>query len=309
MNATSLFSRSAVVTAVLALAICAKPAHADFGDDIGTASITGLGPAAGSFTVPLEIIGDGSFGANDVDLYRVEAQRGQLVTAITSYPGTGLLADTILRLFDSSGKQLTFNDDTNGLYSRIDVVIPQTGSYYIGVSGFQNFFYDPNVAGSGANGNFIGGAYQLDLRLEGDVEASPGAKPKEFLRGHGFWNQTTGVPFGGNFINQVSIIAWTDSSGVAHGSATWVGGTDHIVPGKGGRTITGYPWHLEVTNFVRVNANTVFVEGVVTQSGQNPSDVGNVVQWIVRDNGSGASGERDTVSDIPIEGGNFNVGP
>jgi hypothetical protein len=309
MNATKLFLRHAAVAAVLASATFATQTRADAGDEIGTASITGLGPAAGSFTVPFEVIGDGPFAANDVDLYRVEGQRGQLLTAITSYPGTGLLADTILRVFDSSGKQLTFNDDTNGLYSRVDVVIPQTGSYYVGVSGFRNFFYDPNAGGSGADGNFSGGAYQLDLRLEGDVEASPGAKPTQFLRGHGFWNQTTGVPFGGNFINQVSIIAWTDSSGVAHGSATWVGGGDHLVPGKGGRTITGYPWHLEVTNFVRLNANTVFVEGIVTQSGQNPSDVGNVVQWTVRDNGSGASGEPDTVNDIPLEGGNFNVGP
>jgi hypothetical protein len=153
------------------------------------------------------------------------------------------------------------------------------------------------------------GAYQLDLRLQGDIEASPGKKPQQFLRGHGFWDQTVGVPFGGNFINEVSIIAWTDTAGVVHGSATWVGGTDHIVPGKGGRTITGYPWHLVVTDFVRVNANTVFVEGIVTQSGQNPSDVGTVVQWIVRDNGSGASGERDMVNDVPIQGGNFNVGP
>jgi hypothetical protein len=307
MNATRLSFRCAVLGAVLGLGMFPYASRADVGDSIGTAAVTGLGPTPGSYAMPIERIGDGPFGVNDVDIYRIEAQRGQLITAITSYPGSGILADTILRLFDDSGKLLTMNDDTNGLYSRIDAVAQTSGSYYIGVSSYKNFFYDPNVAGSGSDASFAGD-YRLDLRLEGDVEASPGAKPQQFVRGHGFWNQTAGVPFGGNQINEVSIIAWVDAAGVAHGSATWVGG-EHTVPGKGGRTLTGYPWILDVTNFVRVDANTVFVEGVVTQSGQNPSDVGSLVQWTVRDFGAGASGARDTVNDFPIEGGNFVVGP
>jgi hypothetical protein len=244
-----------------------------------------------------------------VDLYRIEAMRGQLFTAITSYPGSGLTADTILRLFDSQGRQLAMNDDTNGLYSRIDAVIPQSGSYYVGVSAYKNFFYDPNVEGSGADGNFALGDYRLDLRLEGDVLDPQGSKPLQFLRGHGFWNQVTGVPYGGNFINEISINAWTDSGGVVHGSATWIGGVEHVVPGKGGRTITGAPWFLDVTSFVRINANTVFVEGIVTHSGQEPADVGTIVQWTVRDLGQSGNDERDTVNDMPLEGGNFRVGP
>jgi hypothetical protein len=300
--------RCAAVVAVLALGVFANAADADVGDSIGTAEVTGLGPTPGSYAMPMERIGDGPFGLNDVDIYRIEAQRGQLITAITSYPGSGPSADTILRLFDDAGRLVVMNDDTNGQYSRIDAIAQTTGSYYIGVSAFQNFFYDPNVAGSGAAAIFAGD-YRLDLRLEGDAEAANGAKPQQFLRGHGFYNQTTGVPFGGNFINEVSITAWIDAAGIPHGSATFVGGVEHIVPGKGGRTVTGYPWFLDITNFVRVDANTVFVEGVVTRSGQNPSDIGTLVQWTVRDLGSGASGERDRVNDMPIEGGNFNIGP
>ena len=308
MDANRLWSRCAVVVAVIGLGAFGGPAHADVGDSIATAEVTGLGPAPGSYAMPMERIGDGPFGLNDVDLYRIEAQRGQLITAITSYPGSGLLADTILRLFDESGRLVTFNDDTNGLYSRIDAVAQTSGSYYIGVSAFQNFFYDPNVAGSGANARFDGD-YRLDIRLEGDGDAAQGVQPQQFLRGHGFYNQTAGVPFGGNFINEVSITAWVDAAGIPHGSVTFVGGVDHTVPGKGGRTVTGYPWFLDVTNFVRIDANTVFIEGVVTRSGQSPSDVGTLVQWTVRDRGAGASGERDTVNDFPIEGGNFNIGP
>jgi hypothetical protein len=301
--------RCAAVVTALGLGVFASAAGADVGDSIGTAEVTGLGPAPGSYAMPMERLGDGPFGVNDVDIYRIEAQRGQLITAITSYPGSGLTADTILRLFDDAGRLVVMNDDTNGLYSRIDAVAQRTGTYYIGVSAFQNFFYDPNVAGSGANANFGDGDYRLDLRLEGDGDAANGAKPGQFLRGHGFYNQTTGVPFGGNFINEVSITAWVDAAGIPHGSATFVGGVDHIVPGKGGRTVTGYPWFVDITNFVRVDPNTVFVEGVVTRSGQNPSDVGTLIQWTVRDLGSGGSGERDMVNDFPIEGGNFKIGP
>lgn len=302
-------TRRCVATGLaLALAALACGAHADVGDDISTALVTGLGSAPGAYTMPIERLGDGAYGANDVDLYRIEALRGQLFTAITSYPGTGLGADTILRLFDASGRQLAMNDDTTGLYSRIDTVIPQTGTYYVGVSAYRDFFYDPNVAGSAADGAFAGADYRLDLRLEGDVEDPLGSKPQQFLRGHAFWNQTTGAPFGGNFINEVSIIAWLDTGGVAHGSVTWVG-AERTVPGKGGRTLSGYPWIMDVTRFVRVNASTVFIEGVVTQSGQNPSDVGTIAQWTVRDLGNGASDEPDVVNDVPIEGGNFTIGP
>jgi hypothetical protein len=308
MKTKTVASRFLVVGLVLALATLANGAQADVGDDISTALVTGLGSGPGTYTMPIERLGDGSYGANDVDLYRIEALRGQIFTAIASYPGSGVVADTILRLFDASGRQVALNDDTVGQYSRIDTVIPETGTYYVGVSEYGNFFYDPNVAGSGAGGIFDGGGYRLDVRLQGDVEDAQGSKPKQFLRGHAFWNQTTGVPFDGNFINEVSIIAWIDTGGVAHGSATWIGGFQRTVPGKGGRTLSGYPWIADITRFVRV-ANTVFVEGVVTQSGQSPSDVGRVVQWIVDDLGTGASEDRDMVNGMPIEGGNFTIGP
>lgn len=136
----------------------------DVGDTMSTALATGISTVPASYS-NTSSIGDAPNVTNDVDLYSFYAVGGTSITATTSFPAGMTSMDTILRLFDSSGNQLTYNDDDpNGgtLYSGIyNYVLPQTGTYYIGVSGYANFSYDPSVSGSGTGSST--GDYTLTL--------------------------------------------------------------------------------------------------------------------------------------------------
>ena len=105
-------------------------------------------------------------GDKDVDIISFEVKSPGLVTL-----ELGTLEvepedfDTYLRLFDANGTELAANDDIDpGIeqFSRLEVNL-EPGTYYAGVSGFDNGSYDPNVAGSGvsaATGNY---SLQFDL--------------------------------------------------------------------------------------------------------------------------------------------------
>lgn len=140
---------------------------ADVGDTLGAALATGLGPTAGTYTMPNQDIGDGRFGALDVDLYRVDARAGQVIRATTSAPGNANnTANTLLSLFDAAGTRLAVNDDIDYSgtgFSRIDQQVTADGTYYVGVSGSGDYYYDPAYAGSGSTGST--GNYRLDLTL------------------------------------------------------------------------------------------------------------------------------------------------
>src|SRR5262249_39344469 len=119
---------------------------------------------AGSYSVASEHVGDGSNGNKDVDLYQINVNAGQFLRARTTLPPGGSAMDTILRLFNSGGTQLAYNDDYFGVYSYIEHSFTTAGTYYVGVSGYANFSYDPTVAGSGSPGST--GDFRLDLTLE-----------------------------------------------------------------------------------------------------------------------------------------------
>ena len=124
-----------------------------------------VGPSTGSNSF-INPIWNSAFGTRDVDFYKFQATAGSTVTLVTSLPTNGSAMDTILRLFDASGSQLALNDDDpNGgtVYSRISYVVPATGTYYVGVSGYNNRAYNPTAGGSGVNGGF--GDYQLSINL------------------------------------------------------------------------------------------------------------------------------------------------
>ena len=108
---------------------------------------------------------DGSLnvGGADVDMISFTTAVAGRVTMAT-YPVSGTI-DTMLRVFDSAGNELAFNDDKGG-GDRASVPIggPAGGTFYAGVSGFNNRNYDPNRAGSGAAG--ATGEYVLQMRLD-----------------------------------------------------------------------------------------------------------------------------------------------
>ncbi|MBD2296652.1 S8 family serine peptidase [Anabaena sphaerica FACHB-251] len=131
------------------------------------------GTIAGAYLVPttidgspvdviLESIGTDAgttqVGNKDVDIFRFEvAVAGTVNIQVGSHPNNANDFDTLLRLFNSSGTELAFDDNGGiGDFSRLEVSL-NPGIYYAGVSGNNNRNYDPNVASSGvtaATGNY-----------------------------------------------------------------------------------------------------------------------------------------------------------
>ena len=105
-------------------------------------------------------IGDGGFGARDVDIFRIEANSGQRLSIdVARLPGTGFL---YVRLFDSLGNELAADGFANNSSPQLSsITIPESGTYYVGVSGFSNTDYDPTIVGSGSDGGQ--GAYELTI--------------------------------------------------------------------------------------------------------------------------------------------------
>ena len=109
----------------------------DAGDTLATARVTRMATlvAGDHYILPTAQIGDGSWGNKDVDIYQITATAGGRFTAITSQPAVGTAMDTVLRLFNSAGTELAVNDNSSGLYSRLDYTFAAAGTYYLGVSG------------------------------------------------------------------------------------------------------------------------------------------------------------------------------
>lgn len=93
----------------------------------------------------------------DVDFYSFEATAGQWANINTW--------DTTLRVFNGDGNEITIGEDQTGF------LVPEDGTYYIGVSAVGNDNYDPNVEGSGDSGNSVGN-YYLDVILQAGLEAT-----------------------------------------------------------------------------------------------------------------------------------------
>lgn len=109
----------------------------------------------------------------DVDLYRFTVTAGQVVDFDIDTPlnGPGGLA-SYLRLFNSLGEQLAFNNDAAapgenavGYDAYLRFTFATTGTYYLGVSNFTNSGYDPLTGdGDTAGGQGSIGDYQLTIQ-------------------------------------------------------------------------------------------------------------------------------------------------
>lgn len=111
----------------------------------------------GTITVPVTRQ-DSVSVAIDVDLYRVNVSAGQRLSFDIDRP-SGSLLDSYLRLFNSSGLQLAFNDDAaapgevRGLDSFLDCTFQTAGAYFVGVSGYGNSTYNAVTGLSDLNGS------------------------------------------------------------------------------------------------------------------------------------------------------------
>ncbi|HEV7299272.1 MAG TPA: S8 family serine peptidase [Tepidisphaeraceae bacterium] len=100
-------------------------------------------------------------GEADVDLYQIVAGAAGNYTFIADTSAEHS-ADTVLRVFNSAGQEIAFNDNasatTNG--SELTVTLAAGQTYYVGVSGAgaSARSYDPitgNGAGPGSRGNYV----------------------------------------------------------------------------------------------------------------------------------------------------------
>lgn len=101
----------------------------------------------------------------------------------------------------------------------------------------------------------------------------------------------------------ISVNAWLDPNGIAHGTVVWVGGTTHRRPGG-----PADPWLIDVTE-ITFDGNTAHVFGVVIHS-VFPEDIGIGVPLDFTDNnGTGAPDEIGVFGgdSFPIIAGNFIV--
>lgn len=114
----------------------------------------------------------------DVDMYKFAVQAGQRLgvdidTPTNGPPGLG----SYLRIFDATGRELAANNDrlapgdpppgagagSTGFDSYIDYTFPTAGTYYAGVSNWQNQSYNP-VSGTsslGSDTRWLTGTYSL----------------------------------------------------------------------------------------------------------------------------------------------------
>lgn len=107
-------------------------------------------------------------GATDVDLYKFVAPSDGILTA-RSEGIEAFSADTNLRIFDSGGRELAFNDnqsdETRG--SLAAAALKRGKSYFIGVNGSSSNprAYDPKKFGTGIAGST--GSYELAVTFNG----------------------------------------------------------------------------------------------------------------------------------------------
>ncbi|AUS99237.1 hypothetical protein CLI64_01855 [Nostoc sp. CENA543] len=135
------------------------------GDPNGTIQGAILGPILDGTVAINPILGsigiDGTstnVGNKDVDIIKFEVRsRGTITIQLSSHPTNRADFDSLLRLFNSSGQEIAFNNDVgSNKFSTITATL-DPGVYYVGVSGNNNRNYNPNVAASGvaaATGNY-----------------------------------------------------------------------------------------------------------------------------------------------------------
>ena len=98
----------------------------------------------------------------DVDMFSFTVMAGQRVSFDID-DTSGL--DSYIRLFDASGVELAANDDTdgpgevNGMDSYVEYTLTSGGTFYVGVSGFDNTNYNALTGSGDRNGSV--GSYNL----------------------------------------------------------------------------------------------------------------------------------------------------
>ena len=126
------------------------------------------------FYVDQASIGDGSSipvdPSQDVDFYQIQLGQGDRVTIDIDANTIGSNLDSLLRLFNSVGKEVAISADDAApgeiasFDSYIDFTATRAGSYYVGVSGDGNDVYSALDLG-GRRGPASEGDYEIDINV------------------------------------------------------------------------------------------------------------------------------------------------
>lgn len=134
---------------------------------------TGISSTGTTTTTINEAIADN----RDIDLYQFQLNQGDTITLDLDAAILDTELDSVLRVFDSSGTELANNDDgtaqneSSSSDSLIEFTATTDGEYYLGVSSFANFNYDP-LNGSTNFSNDIGlssGDYDLTITISAEI--------------------------------------------------------------------------------------------------------------------------------------------
>lgn len=111
-----------------------------------------VGPAIAVFWDDLEPVFGGLIAERD--LFRFDGAAGDAIAAEVRASRDGSFLDPMLTLYDAAGTVLAFNDDTFGLDSRIERILPASGTYFLEVEDFSGeggdgFFYTLILEGGG----------------------------------------------------------------------------------------------------------------------------------------------------------------
>lgn len=143
---------------------------ADQPDWIGGAFAVIYPPYVGQSLFVDAQLGDGDYTSRDVDLFAFDVLTTSALTfESASVPGNSP-TDTMFRLFDRDGNELMFDDDSGAEPGCSRIVTGEIlgGRYYLGVSGYNNRYYDPTAPGTGVIGQT--GPYRLNFSVHAPLD-------------------------------------------------------------------------------------------------------------------------------------------
>ena len=104
---------------------------------------------------------------NDIDMWSIELSANASISI--DVDSVDRFLDSVIRVFDGTGSELDSNDDRRGpgnefsnLESFLEFTAPVAGTYYIGISSYSNFTYDPVLGGGNTDGG-SSGLYDLNI--------------------------------------------------------------------------------------------------------------------------------------------------
>ena len=147
----------------------------DNDNTIATVNESGISPDGQQNVVLSDAIAFNS----DVDLFRLNLEAADVATFNIEAREFGSSLDSVVRVFDSQGNELAFDDDGNApfedfsLDSYLEFTAEADGEYYVGISSFDNFDYDP--VNGGNNEGLSSGNYDLAISVFDSINGTQGA--------------------------------------------------------------------------------------------------------------------------------------